>query len=57
MGFILKFLELSSIVSSYMALGAGIIIAPYMLYEFGSYILIKIEYLFDKVKKGKKHSV
>ena len=49
--FIANFLELSSMIFSYMALGAGIIIAPYVIYDFVSYIIVKFKLLKSKINK------
>lgn len=49
--FIANFLELSSMIFSYMALGVGIIIAPYVIYDFVSYIIVKFKLLKSKINK------
>ena len=46
-----KILELSSMVFSYMALGAGFAIAPYVVYNFISYIIVKMKLLKFKIKE------
>ena len=49
--FIANFLELSSMIFSYIALGAGFTIAPYVIYNFISYIIVKIKLLKFKIRE------